>query len=56
VAQVEEPGERGGAPGARGGVAIACHQLRELGIMYLNRWVGWWRWRGAGLAGWRGRW
>jgi hypothetical protein len=23
VAQVEEPGERGGAPGARGGVALA---------------------------------
>jgi hypothetical protein len=31
VAQVKEPGERGGAPGARGGVVLARHQLHELG-------------------------
>jgi hypothetical protein len=29
VAQVEEPGERSGAPGARGGVAIAFGALRS---------------------------
>ncbi|MGC2690855.1 MAG: hypothetical protein WA375_25135, partial [Pseudolabrys sp.] len=31
VAEVEEPGQRGGAPGARRGMVLAGHQLHELG-------------------------
>ncbi len=40
MAQVEECTERGGAPGARGGVALDqphCHQMHELGSIDVMR-------------------
>jgi hypothetical protein len=46
VGQVEEPGERGGAPGARGGVAldpptvIRCIELGSIDVMRLDRTLG----------------